>query len=247
MAAECIHGLEEGLCNSCYPKAGPIVDVKPARRPTTRRTALVAPPSKLVVNVGEQRIYHLTHIRNLEIIVADGQIRADAVPVLDISSELTRELRRSAAVSDGVSVARYVPFFLVPNSALWEELRRGAANPRWSAAARTAASADFVVLASTVSAIPGAAVLTDGDAGGSLTRFASTPTDSERMLRRIRDDEYALYEAEALSPETFPFAEISLIGVANDRARDRVKNVLKDSYFAPKISVYPPWFQHPGA
>ena len=247
MAVECKHGLEEGLCGTCYPKPNTAVDAKPVRRSTPRRAALVAPPVTLVVNVGEQRIYHLTHIRNLESIIAEGAIRADATPVVDISSELTRELRRSAEVSDGVSVASFVPFFLAPNATLWEELRRGPANPRWSDAARAAQAPDFVLLASTVSAIPSGAVIADGDAAGSLTRFASTPADSERMLRRIRDDEYALYEAEVLAPGSFPFAEISLIGVANDRARSRVKELLAGSGFSPKLSVYPPWFQHPGA
>ncbi|MEP6478963.1 MAG: DarT ssDNA thymidine ADP-ribosyltransferase family protein [Rhodoglobus sp.] len=246
MSVECIHGLEEGLCGSCNPKE--VVEVKKVT--TTRAPQRKATPameaSQLVVNVGEQRIYHLTHIRNLEIIVADGSIRADAVPAFDISSELTRELRRTAEVDDGVPVANFVPFFLAPNASLWEELRRGAANPRWSDAARKAPPADFVILASTISAIPGGAVIADGDAGGSLARFASSPADSERMLRRVRQDEYALYEAEALSPGTFPFAEISLIGVANDRARDRVKQLLAGSDYSPKISVYPPWFQHPG-
>jgi hypothetical protein len=34
------------------------------------------------------------------------------------------------------------------------------------------------------------------------------------------------------------FSAIQLIGVANDRVRDRVRG-----YTATKVAVYPPWFQ----
>jgi hypothetical protein len=40
------------------------------------------------------------------------------------------------------------------------------------------------------------------------------------------------------------FDAITLIGVPNDRVRDRVKRLLADSGgHAPKVSVFPPWFQ----
>lgn len=244
--AECIHGLEVPLCDPCYPKA--VVD-KPrpvrAAAPRIPRVAAMS-SSRKSINVGEQRIYHVTHIRNLASIIKTGALlpavpASDVVPVIDVSSELTRELRLTAEVSPGESVAGYVPFYLAPNAFLWEELRRGAAEPRWSAAAKAASSADFVILVSTVGDVGFGAVVTDGDAAGSVTRFATTADAVDAMVRRLHDDESARLNAEALVKGSFPFDAVQLIGVANDRIRDRVKGMVD----GPKVAVYPPWFQPP--
>ncbi|MFW8746028.1 DarT ssDNA thymidine ADP-ribosyltransferase family protein, partial [Mesorhizobium japonicum] len=96
--------------------------------------------------LGSQRIYHVTHVRNLEMIVIDGAIRADAEPEVDISSPLAREMRRSAPLPSGGTVADRVPFFLSPDAERWREVRDGAAGSHWSDAARSAAPTEFVVL-----------------------------------------------------------------------------------------------------
>ena len=53
----------------------------------------------------------------------------------------------------------------------------------------------------------------------------------------------AKFAAEALAHGSFPIDAVQLIGVANDRVRDTVKDLLADSGFTPKVAVYPPWFQ----
>jgi hypothetical protein len=40
-----------------------------------------------------------------------------------------------------------------------------------------------------------------------------------------------------------PLESVTLIGVANDKVRQSVRDLLAGSSFTPKISVYPPWFQ----
>jgi ssDNA thymidine ADP-ribosyltransferase, DarT len=98
-----------------------------------------------------------------------------------------------------------------------------------------------VMLVSTLGTVD-SPVLTDGDAAGSLVRFATTLDDTERMLRRLHDTEDAVLDAEALVPGTVPFDSITLIGVANNKVRDQVRELLDESHFAPKVAVYPPWF-----
>lgn len=240
--AECIHGFEGELCDSCFPKAVPEKPKVTRSAATPRRTA-GASTSRKSLNTADVRIYHVTHVKNLPAIIEAGELRADSRPVVDVSSELTRELRATASVAPELSVAHYVPFFLAPDSLPWDELRRGAAEPRWSAAARAAASTDFVFLVSTVKSLGDTAVVTDGDAAGTYTRFAATPEDAARMLVRLHDDDEAKQAAEALALESFPIDAVQLIGVANDRVRDTVKELLADSGFAPKVAVYPPWFQ----
>ncbi len=266
--AECIHGLEAGLCDQCFPKTVPVLEIVTAagqrnaraKAAVSRRAASAA--SKTVESVGDQRIYHLTHIRNLAGILASGAILADANdswttdPPVNLSSSETRQSRRATAVAGlgSANVAEFVPFFLVANSTMWEDIRSDSPDPRLSSNARGVVAANFVLLVSTVKNAAeqtedGAIVVTDGDAAHVLTRFAASTESSERMLRRLRADDNAetIVEAELLVKHSLPFELVTLIGVANDRVRDEVRGMLKSSAHSPKVSVYPPWFQKPEA
>jgi hypothetical protein len=250
VAVECIHGLDEGLCDICYPKAVPAAEVKPVRSRMTRGAPSVSRAAstsakRSTIDVGEQRIYHVTHLSNLAGILEAGGLLAGASPTVDISSAETRESRRTADVA-GSTAASYVSFFLTPNATLWEGIRLGAADPRLSPETSHATPADFVILVSTVGQTADLeSVVADGDAAGSLTRFGSTEDASERMLRRLHDDENSIIAAEFLVKEAFPFELVTLIGVAHDRARDAIKPILQASSHRPKVAVYPPWFQRP--
>lgn len=252
MALECIHGFEEGFCDTCYPKKAP-EPLPPTPRGTPKRTPGVrartapigvakpaaAPPR---VDVTAQRIYHVTHIRNLAAILSSGELSAGATPAVDVSSDVTRELRRTAEVSHGVSVADHVPFYLSPDASPWQELREGAAGVHWSAAARAASASDFVILVAALGGVSDETVLADGDAARSLTRFAVGRDALTRMMHRVLADEQSIFDAEALVPDRVPFDAIAVIGVANTRVRDQVREALAASPFSPKVAVHPPWF-----
>lgn len=247
--AECIHGLDIPLCDICYPKAAPVVAKSAQARTAAPRAASSSPrasqarTSRTSINPATQRVYHVTHINNLASIVESGALRADATPVVDLSTELTRELRITAEVSPGESVAEFVPFFADPEAVEWVELRGGAADTsRWSAAARASHPADFVFLISTVGALGQSVVVADGDAAATFTRFA-TGEPVLRMLERLHDNESSRLSAEVLARDAVPLSAIQLVGVANDRVRDRVRELIAEWTPAPKIAVYPPWFQ----
>jgi hypothetical protein len=277
---ECIHGLDGELCALCFPPAAPVASTVPAVRaprasrartaeaPTALRT-VVAPITTGTAktkrhddNVGEQRIYHLTHIRNLPGILATGRLLADSSdawgtrPVVDISSSANRDARRQTPVSgpDSLVVADHVPFFLSPNALVWENIRAQSLDPRLSDDAHDAAAFDFVILVSTVKKVLDAAAdesgtpfaVTDGDAAFASTRFGSTADAADRMLRTLRADldSDTILKAELLVPGEVPFGLITLVGVANDRVRDAVKPILATLSHKPKVAVYPPWF-HP--
>ncbi|MBB5843074.1 hypothetical protein HD599_001397 [Conyzicola lurida] len=228
------------------------------RKPATA-SSLRNPP----VEVGDQRIYHVTHVSNLADILSSGRLLADASdawekrPTVDISSDETRESRRTIVVSDenDASVASYVPFFLSPTSSVWVSVRERVADPRLSAATREAVASDYVILVSSVKSVvdahdaeeaerEAAVVVTDGDAAHTLTRFATTREAGDRVLRKLRADEESvqILAAEYLVKDEFPFELVSLIGVANDKARDAVKAIVKGSGFSTRVAVYPPWF-----
>lgn len=202
------------------------------------------------MNLLDQRVFHVTHLRNLEGIVGAGGLVAGESPEVDFSSPLARELRSSATVGEGGAqpVSAYVPWYLTPDAEVWNELRRGAAEPRWSAAARAAASVDLVVLVSTVKALgdlaDGDIVVADGDAAGTYTRFAGGADPALRMLARLHNTDHAL-AAEVLVKDSVPFEAVQLIGVANEPQRDRVRALLDAARVRTKVAVYPPWFAAP--
>ena len=245
---ECIHGFENGLCDSCFPKAAP---AKPATRASSpSRTRRVPGASRAssakVPSLADQRVYHVTHINNLESIFTEGQLVAAASidgSIFDVSSPLTRELRSSATLSTGEPVDRYVPFSLVPESTSWRELRAGAAESRWSTAARAATPTEFVFLVSTLRALGDNVILADGDAAATLTRCATDQTAIARTLGNLRADELTA-DAEVLVHGSVAFDDFQLVGVASDKARERVRALLHNASFTTKVAVYPPWFIH---
>jgi hypothetical protein len=278
---ECIHGLDGELCALCFPPAAPVASTVPvARAPRASRARTAEAPTALRTvaapittgtaktkrhddNVGEQRIYHLTHIRNLPGILAADRLLADASdawetrPVVDISSPANRDARRQTPINGAAdrAVADHVPFFLSPNALVWENIRAQSLDPRLSEAAHEAAAFDFVILVSTVKKVLDAQAadadatpfaVTDGDAAFTTTRFGSTPDAADTLLRTLRAnlDSDSILKAELLVPGEFPFGLITLIGVANDRVRDAVKPLLAAASHKPKVAVYPPWF-HP--
>ncbi len=258
MIDECIHGLEGQRCDQCFPKIVPVSDViaKPrsAPRATPGKRATVRRTDTPIDDVGEQRVYHLTHISNLASIIASGALLADAheaAPAVDISAADNRDLRRAVVTRlGGNTVASYVPFFLAPDCTMFRAIRNQQADDRLTIDYQQTPPSDFVILVTTVKSVTDLGdaaeiAVTDGDATDAATRFAMTPDAAERMLRNIRahKDSPAQLSAEFLVGQAVPFELVSVIGVANDRARDEVKRHLKGSAFSPKVSVYPPWFQ----
>ncbi len=244
MPDECIHGLEAGLCDVCYPKPVPVV-VASTTTTTTRtrtaqpRTAGVGRPDH---KVGEQRIYHVTHMNNLAAIIEADGLLANATPVVDVSSAENRSARRDTAVGDA-TVADYVPFFLSPNAVVWSAIRGQEADPRLSREIRDLPAAEFIIMVSTVKVASTMDVaVADGDAANTFTSFGTTPETNDRTLRKLRADDEAILAGELLVKDVFPFDQLALIGVANDRARDAVKEILQLAAHEPKVSVYPPWF-----
>ncbi|MEX1077915.1 MAG: DUF4433 domain-containing protein [Homoserinimonas sp.] len=196
----------------------------------------------------DQRIYHVTHVRNLEGIVRSGCLLSDthgAQPTVDISSADNRQERRGVTV-DGAPVAGFVPFFVSPDSALWRDIRSSVPDPRLAPTVRETTPAEYVVLVTTIGkAGRDNSVVATGDAADAGTRFAATPELATRELGRMRGDEDRLGRAELLVHERLPFDAVTLIGVANDRARNEVRDILAGSEFTTKVSVYPPWFARP--
>jgi hypothetical protein len=242
MADECIHGFEVGLCDICYPRVQP-EKPKPARAPATTKTRAPAAPPAPPFSLGTLRLFHVTHLRNLEQILTDGELRADAIPVVDVSSTTTRELRAAADLADGTTVAQHVAFYASPTAERWLEQRDGAHGPHWSDAARGAKATEFVFLAVPATKLGDDITASDADAAAPATRFAHGVTDASSLLRRAKAADPDLQAPEVLAGSTVAFDEVALIGVANEPIRDRVRELLAAVDYDTRVAVYPPWFQ----
>ena len=247
---ECIHGLDAERCDACAPRKPTSADskagaVKPTRARPQRSARVGASTKHVAVDTGTRRIFHLTHVKNLEGILAQKQILSDAAganPVIDISAADNRELRREVSAG-AASVASYVPFFLAADAHLWEGMRSGVANYRLAEDAERIPASEFVILVGSVSGAGPDAMITDGDAADPATRFSSPDQLGGRMPRRFFEEEDSIRSAEFLAPNAFPITSITLIGVANDKVRAHVRTMVSAHGFAHKVSVYPPWFQ----
>ncbi|WP_345375512.1 DarT ssDNA thymidine ADP-ribosyltransferase family protein [Frondihabitans cladoniiphilus] len=199
------------------------------------------------------RAHHWTHVSNLPSILASGALQAGATPELDVSTPALRESRAQATVAgaehgdfggEPTSVASFVPLALTPSSAAWAEVRAGAEEDRWSDAARETRATDYVVLVFPVAALGTEFVVTDGDATGATTRSGAGIEAGGSLVRRASLTDPDLVEVELLVPDSVDLASATLIGVANDKARDRVKELIKAAKGAsPRVAIYPPWFR----
>jgi hypothetical protein len=211
--------------------------------------------SAAVADVSEQRVYHLTHVSNLAGILSSGAISAGLAPIVDISPAGARDERdtveipgvSSIAELDGAKLADFVPFFVSPNALVWQSIRAGEAHPRLSRDILGTDAADFVLLVSTIKQLvelDKTLIVTDGAAEASTTRFGVGRTDAETLLRRLRasSDPDAILGAEVFVHGSVPLESVSLIGVAHDKARAVVRQVLVDTDAEAKVAVYPPWF-----
>lgn len=277
MAEECIHGLDAGMCDVCYPKRAPEANkpagpVRPAgrapssnTRPNTRARAATRPagrssspaaPVQRLPSLAEQRVYHVTHVRNLPGILEAGAVWADlsdswhSRPVVDISAADTRTERRSVRVGGEESplVASHVPFFLTPDASVWSDLRSRVLDPRLSPEARQLQPTSFVILVSSLRALSGSdarVMVADGDAADVHTRFGTLGETGDGMLHRLNAAEDRLAAGELLVHDSVPFEQITLIGVAHHNAREEVRQMLQSSGHRPRVAVHPPWFQPP--
>lgn len=264
MSDECRHGFEPELCAVCNP---PTIPEKPAAarqsrvagaratrksRPSAQRSS----PSKAkTVRVDQQRLFHVTHTRNLPSILAGGSILCDdllcdadrtAEAEVTLSSDENRAARRRITIDDA-AVSAYVPFFLSPDASVWGSIRAREPNVRLDSDLVRTSPTDYVMLVATVASIrafDGDMVIADGDAAAGLTRFASEHAQADRMLARFALDESGEQKlvAEALVRGEVPVSALSIIGVSSIKQRERVKQMLADAGLRTKVAAHQPWF-----
>ncbi|WP_375387251.1 DarT ssDNA thymidine ADP-ribosyltransferase family protein [uncultured Amnibacterium sp.] len=247
------------MCDLCFPRVvaepaaavvGGTTKTVPRARKSTRpaggRTPTVrgSGAAAKVPPFASRRLYHVTPLTNLESILLDGAIKPIASgidPDIDIAAPLVRQLRAHRDVGDGRHVDEFVPFAVSPEAERWVELQEGAEEPHWSQAARALGPSDYAVLVAVGRDLGTDLVVADGDAGAAPTRFTVGETAPAIARAAHFDPEFSAVEV--LVAQEVPVSSLTLIAVANEPARAKVRRMFQDvDGTAPKVVVHPPWF-----
>ena len=227
-------------------------------RPACHRDTPNRHPLDRVVIPQPTPIYHITHIENLPLIVADDRLRCcadlrlDRVGYRDIAHGHIQDRRARTVVPCGPRglLHEYVPFYFAPRSPMLYAISQG------SVASYAGGQETVVHLVSDVQALVSdgqSFVFTDGHATIMASRFFEhasdlrhvdwtvmpltywndTPTYPDRKRRR---------QAELLIHRFFPWDLVTEIGVMTQAMRQRTETALQAASHRPLVTVRRRWY-----
>lgn len=202
-------------------------------------------------------IYHFTHGRNLERILATRELRCHARArldtVVDIADGGVKRWRegREVTCGPGGCVGDYVPFYFAPRSPMLYKISKGEV----AGVDRDQRPLVYVVSATEEIAASGLqCVFSDGNAAKLITDFfddlellqsrvdwavmrariwKNTKEDGDRMRRRMA--EFLIYGA-------VPLRLVAEIGVYDDGIRERADQLVEGAGLRIPVNVRPDWY-----
>ena len=199
-------------------------------------------------------IYHITHLQNLERIVADGGLHCDRgaqeLKSVNIGHQHIKErrLNRAVPLEPKGTVGDYVPFYFAPRSPMLYAISRGAVE------GYAEGQQPVVYLRSAVEVVQRAGlrfVFTEGHADMDFTDFFDDLKDLDKVdwnLMQARywhdtnddPDRKRRRQAEFLVHEFFPWELVSYIGVYDRSIAERVGEIIKGG--TPEVGIQRGWY-----
>ena len=199
-------------------------------------------------------IYHISHLRNLERILAEGGLHCDraaqALKSVNIGHLHIKErrLKRQVPVGPGGTVGDYVPFYFAPRSPMLYAISRGAVD------GYAEGQRPVIYLCSTVEAVDNAGlnwVFTEGHADMGYTDFFDDLKDLKKVDWDLMKQKYwhdtdddpdrkRRRQAEFLVHEFVPWDLVSYIGVYDDSVVEAIARVLRSD--RPKVGIQTGWY-----
>lgn len=204
------------------------------------------------------KLYHITHIRNLETIIDRSGILCDA----GMSSEglvhvgiahkhiKERRARKRVPLSPGGTLADYVPFYFAPSSpmlyAIYKSFVEGYTEGQ-SAVLHLVTSVDSII----AKGLP--FVFTNGHAEMMISDFYDNIADLKQIDWEIMkatywndtdqdNDRSRRRQAEFLVHQFFPWNLIEEIGVISEGMAERANEILSSTRRGPKVSIHKTWY-----
>jgi hypothetical protein len=205
------------------------------------------------------RLYHITHIRNLESIIEKGGIVCDSsmndnhIEHIGIAHKHIKErrARKRVPIDPSGTLADYVPFYFAPRSPMLYAIHTGYVEGYEGG---QGAILHLVTSVETVLAKRLPFVFTDGHAEMAISRFFhdvsnlnqvdweimkatywnDTEQDNDRSRRR---------QAEFLVHDFFPWKLFKEIGVINDTVAEKIEDMLSSLIRkSPAVTVQRKWY-----
>ena len=202
-------------------------------------------------------IYHITHIKNLPSIAANGLLCYNSMQVptreyINIAYQNIQDRRAATRIPCGPrgTLHDYVPFYFAPRSPMLYTIDKGNV-PGYSegqtSVVHLVSRAEVIQTAGfTFAFTDGHAIMAYSEFFDNLDRldrvdwkimksrfWADTEEDNDRKRRR---------QAEFLVRDCCPWELIIEIGVANPQVMDQVRESLQNFTDKPPIRVYPNWY-----
>lgn len=207
------------------------------------------------------KIYHITHLDNLQQIVQSGVLWSDAERVAQRlacrivgMSEIKRRRLEELPVSrhPGTLVGEYVPFYFCPRSIMLYILDRGN-HPdityRGGQGPMIHLMADLHAVVAWAEASDVRWAFSDRNAGTRYTRFFSSLSSLSKVdwdavqATDFRDPgTMDGKQAEFLVYKSFPWELVAQVGVINASTKAKVKEILADAEHKPLVTVEPRWY-----
>lgn len=207
------------------------------------------------------KIYHITHVSNLQGILRTGGLRSDAeilrqggpMQAIGLSRVKQRRIQQlEVPCHPGTKVGEYVPFYFCPRSVMLYVIHR-ANHPELTyrggqdEIVHLEADLHRVVAWADENRLPWAFSLSN--AGGSYTEFRSDLNDLHGLdwnaiaARDFRaPDVKERKQAEFLVYGFFPFDLVDRVGVCNLATKARAMQALSGGRHMPRVEVQPRWY-----
>ena len=207
------------------------------------------------------KVYHITHVNNLEGIIRDGGLFSDAeiqrrrqsIHTIGMSEIKRRRLREiEVNCHPGTMVGEYVPFYFCPRSVMLYVIYR-ANHPelrfRGGQDNIVHLEADLyeVVQWATKNNVRWA--FSNGNAGAFFTDFFTGIEYLDELdwqaiaATDFRDpDIKEAKQAEFLVYVFFPWQLVQRVGVLSERVYHRTRNIIQKAQHKPVVSIQPEWY-----
>ncbi|MCF7809674.1 DUF4433 domain-containing protein [bacterium] len=206
------------------------------------------------------KIYHITHIDNLQSIITDGMLHSDAAVIarggakrrIGMFAIKERRLHLPVSCHSGTNVGDYVPFYFCPRSVMLYVLYCGNHPDLTYHSGQDPIvhlEADLYRVVEWADSVNRRWAFCSSNAGAYYTQFYADLRNMDSIdWNAVNSNDFSFADikewkqAEFLIHESFPWTLIDQIGVRSGRMRTQVDQIIISAEHKPLVSIKPDWY-----